>query len=110
MKARVDQILDLLVEEIEERLKRRSWPPARPAVPTPVQADVPPTAKAQPPRHQPEPEPPPLPPGPPPARLIGRLALGLAALVVVVNIPINRYGITLGTAMPDPCPRPGANT
>jgi hypothetical protein len=35
------------------------------------------------------------------ARLLGRLALGLLALVVVINIPINRHGTTLATAMPD---------
>jgi hypothetical protein len=34
-------------------------------------------------------------------RLLGRLALGLLALVVAINIPINRHGTTLATAMPD---------
>ena len=41
---------------------------------------------------------------PPPsrtARLLGRLALGLLALLVVINIPFNRHGTTLATAMPD---------
>ncbi len=35
------------------------------------------------------------------ARLLGRLAIGLLALVVLINIPINRHGTTLATAMPD---------
>jgi hypothetical protein len=35
------------------------------------------------------------------ARLLGRLALGLLVLVVLINIPINRHGTTLATAMPD---------
>jgi len=35
------------------------------------------------------------------ARLLGRLAFGLLALVVVINIPFNRHGTTLATAMPD---------
>lgn len=47
-------------------------------------------------------EAPPPPPGPShTARLLGRLALGLALLVVLINIPINRHGTTLATAMPD---------
>jgi hypothetical protein len=35
------------------------------------------------------------------ARLLGRLALGLLVLLVVINIPFNRHGTTLATAMPD---------
>ncbi|MFW6115917.1 MAG: hypothetical protein ACOC7Y_02525, partial [Chloroflexota bacterium] len=35
------------------------------------------------------------------ARLLSRLALGLAVLVILINIPINRHGTTLATAMPD---------
>lgn len=49
-------------------------------------------------------EPAPEPPSPPishTARFLGRLALGLLALVVVINIPFNRHGTTLATAMPD---------
>jgi hypothetical protein len=33
--------------------------------------------------------------------MLGRLALGLLALAVIVNVPINRHGTTLATAMPD---------
>ncbi|HEC34733.1 MAG TPA: hypothetical protein ENI37_08495 [Chloroflexi bacterium] len=32
---------------------------------------------------------------------MARLALGLLALVVLINIPLNRHGTTLATAMPD---------
>jgi hypothetical protein len=35
------------------------------------------------------------------ARLLGRMALGLLAVLVLINIPINRHGTTLATAMPD---------
>ena len=34
-------------------------------------------------------------------RLIGRLALGLLVAIVLINIPFNRHGTTLATAMPD---------
>jgi hypothetical protein len=57
---------------------------------------------------EPEPEPglePATPAGPPvpshTARLLGRMALGLLVLLVVINIPFNRHGTTLATAMPD---------
>jgi hypothetical protein len=32
---------------------------------------------------------------------MGRLAVGLLVMVVLINIPINRHGTTLATAMPD---------
>lgn len=35
------------------------------------------------------------------ARLILRLALGMLIGVVLINLPLNRYGTTLATAMPD---------
>jgi len=35
------------------------------------------------------------------ARFLGRLTVGLLVLVVLINIPINRHGTTLATAMPD---------
>jgi hypothetical protein len=34
-------------------------------------------------------------------RLMGRLALGLLVAIVLINIPFNRHGTTLATAMPD---------
>ncbi len=49
-----------------------------------------------------DPEPkPPSPPTPHTARFLGRLALGLFVLIVAINIPFNRHGTTLATAMPD---------
>ena len=35
------------------------------------------------------------------ARLLGRLAVGMLVLLVIINVPINRHGTTLATAMPD---------
>jgi hypothetical protein len=127
---RWDQLLDLLAEAVAERLRAESRPDAavdrdRPAVeaaersqeePTPRPAEpvsepapppemeVGPEAEAEPatPTESTELEGPPAPPFPShTARLLGRLALGLLALVIVINIPINRHGTTLATAMPD---------
>ncbi|HET91888.1 MAG TPA: hypothetical protein ENN99_14300 [Chloroflexi bacterium] len=35
------------------------------------------------------------------ARLMGRLAMGLLVAVALINIPFNRHGTTLATALPD---------
>ena len=35
------------------------------------------------------------------ARMMGRLALGLLVAIVLINIPFNRHGTTLATALPD---------
>ena len=142
--SRWDQVLDLLAEEVAERLgdeglrgQRRGAAPEPPEAretrqPSRHEADKGPEAEGKSvDRPEPEPHPEPKPkaepvaeptverqpevpgeepePGPsfePPvashtARLLGRLALGLLALVVVINIPINRHGTTLATAMPD---------
>ena len=105
MSTRVEQILNLLVDEIEERMQRRRPAVAAPPVPAPepVQMPLPPRAEKHPlAPPEPEPEPPPLPPGPShAARLMGRLALGLLVAVVAINIPFNRHLTTLATAMPD---------
>jgi len=51
---------------------------------------------------KPEPELPPMSPGPShAARMMGRLALGLLVAIVLINIPFNRHGTTLATALPD---------
>jgi hypothetical protein len=118
--SRVNQILDLLVEEIEERVqvRRRATSPVKPPVTPPAEAPPPPPAagvgrKAAPPepeaevkRHpldpEPEPELPPMSPGPShAARMMSRLALGLLVAIVLINIPLNRHGTTLATALPD---------
>jgi hypothetical protein len=126
--SRVEQILALLVEEIEERMwMRRHHPPAvSPVEPSESEEELapPPRAEVELPEPEPEaevdlpePEPeaeepplepememelPPMAAGPShAARLMGRLALGLLVAVVLVNIPLNRHGTTLATAMPD---------
>ena len=35
------------------------------------------------------------------AQMMGRLALGLLVAIVLINIPFNRHGTTLATALPD---------
>jgi hypothetical protein len=116
--SRVEQILDLLVAEIEERMwVRRHRPPvvspAEPLEPVEELAAPPPEAEVELPEPEPEAEEPPLEDEPemelPPmaagpshaARLMGRLALGLLVAIVLVNVPLNRHGTTLATAMPD---------
>ena len=129
--SRVDQILNLLVEEIEERMRGQRQPalgnvlsPSEgevkgvlpsaelPVVGVPIPSVAPPAVPVEPLTEpqvgaevlspEPEPELPPLPPGPSHAtRMMGRLALGLLIAIVLINIPFNRYGTTLATAMPD---------
>jgi hypothetical protein len=126
--SRVNQILDLLVQELEERMRTPSQPapsvaegPPPPAEPPVVEAPTPPVAppveaaapvealtepKAEAeggtPEPEPEPELPPSPPGPSHAvRLMSRLALGLLVAIVLINVPFDRHGTTLATAMPD---------
>ena len=124
---RLDEWLDLLAEEVAERVRDELQIHAPPAdrmerideatVP-PREDEAPQMAKAVAP-EEPEVEPalesqaggsaarpsPELPPATPPAshtaRLLKQLALGLLALLVVINIPISRHGVTLATAMPD---------
>jgi hypothetical protein len=110
--SRMDQILSLLVEEIEERMGTRRRPPPRagegpppPAAPPVAGMPIPPIVPERESPElgpEPEPEPPPMPPVPShAARLMGRLALGLLVAIVLINIPFNRHGTTLATAMPD---------
>lgn len=100
-RSRVDFLIDLLVEEVAERLQARAAaaPPPPPAVRPAPQPAAPPPPKPAP---QVDAEPPAAPPmRPHAARLMARLTVLLLALVVLVNIPINRHGLTLATAMPD---------
>jgi hypothetical protein len=140
--SRMDRLLNLLVEEIEERMHTRmpapsaaegpapsiAEEPALSAVEEPSLAEEPPVAEVPSPpslsahpeepvqtlaelwaededgESPPEPEPellPALPGASHAARLMGRLALGLLVAVVLINIPFNRHGTTLATAMPD---------
>ena len=104
-RSQLDALLDLLAEEVADRLKGRP----RPAEPlTAAQPEPEPAPAVAEPELEPEPEmeaeqePGPPPRGPTHAeRVIARLAVGLLILVVLINIPFNRYGVTLATAMPD---------
>jgi hypothetical protein len=124
--SRMDRLLNLLVEEIEERMHARMPAPSAAEEPSPpveppvAEAPAPPSLSAHPEEpvqtiaelwaededeeSPPEPEPE-LPPAllgaSHAARLMGRLALGLLVAVVLINIPFNRHGTTLATAMPD---------
>jgi hypothetical protein len=117
-----DQILDLLLDALLERQKvrrRQPKPSPTPAVPPPrpepprVEQPRPPARpappqKAPPPRPQRE-----LKPGdegwePPPrlpsinlGKTLGRLLILVVVLVVLVNVPVTRYGISLARIMPD---------
>jgi len=123
----LDELLDLLAEEVAKRLAARAQssdtpsPHVRPAdeglershapeIPPDAQPTTVPPGPEEETAAEPEPgeqmlEPSPTPDRPPlpahTARLLGRLALGLLAVLVVINIPFNRHGTTLATAMPD---------
>jgi len=99
-RSRVDMLFDLLTDEIAERLKARAAA-TRPSPPPPPPPLAPPPPPPEP-EAETEPELPPPPSGPPhAARLMARLALGLLVLLIAINIPLNRHGTTLATAMPD---------
>ena len=111
-----DRILDLLLDALAERQRARSArpaaPPASPPIPPP--RPEPPPARPAPARPTPPPKPPREPkPGeegwqPPPrqpgiqmGRMIGRLSLLVALLVIVINIPVTQYGVSLARIMPE---------
>lgn len=118
--SRVEQILQLLSEELEERQRAREQ---RPVTPDDAPAEAPRTLAASiaslddandsdvPEPALPAPAAPdeslaPRAPrvaggAPHTARMLGRLALGLLVAIVVINIPLSRHGTTLATAMPD---------
>ena len=108
MKTRLERIIDLLTDEIEQRLWLRQRERSAAPTSTPAQADAPVIEEARPltpPSRRAAPaeaEPAARPLGPPhAARLMLRLALALVVLVVVVNIPFNSFGTTLATMLPD---------
>jgi hypothetical protein len=125
-----DQILDLLLDALAERQKARraegspSAPKEKEAVPPPrpepppqseqqrprEQRSVPRTAPVRPapprPRREPKPgdegwEPPPRQPSIDMGKMIGRLAILIVVLLVAVNIPVTRYGVSLARMMPE---------
>ena len=103
-RSRLETLIDLLAEEVADRLRDKAPSPPRPQpVPSPIHKTKPiqPKPVSEP---EPEPEPMPIPPHldrPHAARLMGRLALGLFVMVIAINIPFTRHGTTLATAMPD---------
>ncbi len=110
--SKIDQLLDLLLDALQERQAARGRPFA--AIETPPEpenpvTEAPPTIPAEPEAAQnetleavlAEPELPEKLPSIQLDRMIGRLALVILALIVLVNIPYNRYGTNLARAMPD---------
>jgi hypothetical protein len=114
--SRLDQLLDLLVEEIEARQSARQMPPS------PLPSPPPPILEMAPPLPPPSPTPADVPNAPAPveveledeeevrpvllepshaARLMARMVVGLLAAVVLINVPINRHGTTLANILPD---------
>lgn len=119
MPSRVDQILDLLLDALNERQQARGLeiastaeeepsivgPLPEPAAPEPEPIVEPATIKEEAPVEAPPFEEPLPPPAPVPTGQMGkimfRLALGLLLLVVLVNVPINRHGVSLARVLPD---------
>jgi len=116
--SRVEQILQLLSEELDERRRAREQPAVLPddapaEAPTTLAASIaslddaddsglPEPAVPEAPAVLDESLAPRVPAGTPhAAKMLGRLALGLLAAIVVINIPLSRHGTTLATAMPD---------
>jgi len=118
-----DQLLDLLLDALIERQKvRRGQAPGRtgaqpkavspvpPPRPEPPPAEQRRTSRARPARPAPPPKPKPGEAGwePPPrqpsinmGQMIGRLAILVVVLLVLVNIPVNRYGVSLARILPE---------
>jgi hypothetical protein len=107
--SRVDQILDLLLDALLERQWAREkgdfQPPEAPVAPEP-EPELPirePDAIQEIEPGQPDEALPP--PAPVPAGQMGRtlfrLAVGLLLLGVLVNVPINRHGVSLARVLPD---------
>jgi hypothetical protein len=107
-----EQVLDLLLDALLERQATRRPQPepatAPPPAPPPTVEKPPapePIGPARPIRETQPIEEDWTPPSPLPSinlgRTLGRLLLALAVLVVVINVPINRYGTSLARIMPD---------
>lgn len=111
-----EQILDLLLDALLERQQARQaqTPPPTVSVPSPRPQPSPADRRPSPAR-----ETPPIRPGrepkpgdrdwqPPPrlpsinlSKTLGRLLILVAALVVLINMPVNRYGVSLARILPD---------
>ena len=125
----LDLLLDALIERQKARRAQAQPPPAPAEAPTPPppRPEPPPaeqrrtaarsmsTKPAAPPRREPQPddtgqaalsrpgpeEPPPQLPSIQMGKMLGRLALLIVALVVLVNIPVTRYGVSLARILPE---------
>jgi hypothetical protein len=123
-----DQILDLLLDALVERQKARRGQPSsavspRPEAPPPVEKQVPPPRpepspselrRVAPQRPTPPPavkqdpqpgdpgwEPPPRQPSIQMGKMLGRLLLLVLGLIILVNVPVTRYGVSLARILPD---------
>jgi hypothetical protein len=125
-----DQILDLLLDALVERQKVRRGtneprppaerqpqaegapiPPARPEPPPgeqrrPTARPAPAAAPPPKPKREPQPGdkdwvPPPEQPSIDMGKMLGRLALLVIFLIILVNIPVTRYGVSLARILPD---------
>jgi hypothetical protein len=115
-RSRLDLLLDLLADEVAERLQLRSE--RHRAEPEPRPQDVPPIVTASPapeasmaPSSEPAPTPAPEPttefvpdltmaPASHAAALMARLALGVFIIVVLINIPLTTQGTALARSIP----------
>jgi hypothetical protein len=111
----LDLLLDALVERQEARKaegREKVVPTTQPAAPVPAPRPDPPAAEerrpapkpARPPApkvEEPQPQPPPRQPSIQMGKMIGRLALLVVALLVLVNIPVTRYGVSLARILPE---------
>ncbi len=113
--SRVEQILDLLLDALQERQAVRGKQDLRPPEP-PVPAPMPQRAVVKPPAPPvekaeaveaaektetgPPEEPLPVPTGQMGPMML-RLAIGLLLLIVLINVPINRHGVSLARVLPD---------
>ena len=110
-RARADDLLDLLADEVAARLAARATAPAMPAA-SPTSPSLPTSPRPLPPASDvsPAPEPETAPDAAPAeadplvaivaSHLIRRLALGLLVIIVLINVPLNRHGISLARALP----------
>jgi hypothetical protein len=125
-----DQILDLLLDALIERQKvrrakgspsppkeREAVPPPRPepppverqrpieqrtaARPTPARPAPPPPRRGEPQPGDKDWEPPPQQPSIQMGKMLGRLAILVIVLIILVNIPVTRYGVSLARILPD---------
>ncbi len=93
-----EQVLDLLLDALLERQAARQTPSS--PTPQPTAEPSAPEPIAEKPAEESRTSPPPL-PSINLGRTLGRLLLVLVALVVVINVPITRYGTSLARIMPD---------